>query len=95
VNILIDGRIVGTLNVSRQFPEAMFCVIVPQPGRHGFTVEASGTSESSGDSVELTGVGQGMIDVAPSDNFRLAVSVSGETWLVSMVKNDAAPSAQN
>lgn len=87
--ILVDGKIVGNLTVNSDFPDAQTTVTVPQPGQHSYTVEASANfyDPETGKPFFYTGAGQGMIQVHDGANFRLARSVSGNSWIVSLVES--------
>jgi hypothetical protein len=87
VSIHIDGRQVGQMTVTREFPTSAITVTIPSGGTHSYAVYAQATFEVDGQPVERTGVGQGMIDVAPSDHFRMQGGISGDTWLISLAEN--------
>jgi hypothetical protein len=87
VTILIDGTSVGTLTVNTYHPNARIRVTVPQPGRYSYTAEATAVFNRNGKLYSYTGTGQGMIDVKSGKNFRLAGSMSGNTWLISLMDN--------
>lgn len=86
VTIVIDGRVVGTLAVDRQYPSGMITVTVPEAGQHTYTVEARAVFDHEGELFELAGAGQGAISVGEGRQFRLAGSQTGSTWLVSLVE---------
>jgi hypothetical protein len=87
VTILIDGKSVGALTVNRYHPNAVMRVTVPQAERYSYTVEATTLFNINGKLYSYAGAGQGMIDVKSGKTFRLAGSMSGNTWLISLVDN--------
>jgi hypothetical protein len=87
ITILIDGKSVGTLTVNEYHPNARITVTVPQSGRYSYTAEATAVFHINGRLHPYAGTGQGMIDVKPGKNFRLAGSMSGNTWLISLMDN--------
>jgi hypothetical protein len=86
--VLIDGKNVGDLTVDRDYPNSKLTITVPQGGRHSYTVEADAKFNMQGRMVLLSGAGQGMIDVQPGRNYSLRGSISGNTWLVSIMQEN-------
>jgi hypothetical protein len=89
VTLLLNGRRIGMLSVNQHYPYSELPVTVPQEGRYSYTAEAAAVFETEGELVEYYGVGQGAIDVEGGKTFELAASVSGNTWLVTLL--DTAP----
>jgi hypothetical protein len=86
VTVLVDGRTVGDLTVNQDYPDSRMRVTVPNPGQHSYTAEATAVFNAEGNLIQYTGVGQGMIDVEPGKTYSLRGSISGNTWLVSIVE---------
>lgn len=84
VNVLIDGRFVGDLEVNQRNRRCRLPVFVPQEGLHSYHLESSAIFRFDGANREFTGVGQGTIDVRPGKVFSARGGVSGDTWLVSL-----------
>jgi hypothetical protein len=84
VMVLIDGKMVGTLNVNKDFPEAVLRATVPKPGTYSYTAEAQSVFNDQGKTFTYTGAGQGNISVASGKKFSLAGNFSGDTWLISL-----------
>jgi hypothetical protein len=83
VEVLIDGQSKGTLTVNQDYPKASLTVTVQHSGRYGYELRAVAYFE--GDESEWVGVGQGTIQVEPGKTFELEATMSGSTWLVSMI----------
>jgi hypothetical protein len=86
VTVLIDGRMVGNLSVNEQYSNASLTVTVPRPGRYSYTVESAAVFNVDGYRREMRGAGQGMIAVDSGKQYDLAGSLTGNTWLVSLVE---------
>lgn len=86
VTVLIDGRLVGTITVNEYYPSSVMNVTVPRSGQHSYTIEAQAVFYDQGQVFEYTGAGQGMIDVEEGKEFYLVATISGSTWLVSLVE---------
>jgi hypothetical protein len=86
VTVLIDGRMVGNLSVNEQYSNASLTVTVPRPGRYSYTVESAAVFNVEGYRRELRGAGQGMIAVDSGKQYDLAGTLTGNTWLVSLVE---------
>lgn len=86
VTVLIDGKRVGTLTINEHYPESMITVTVPQPGRYSYTVASSAVFNIGGGLHEIIGTGQGIISVTQGKEFELQGTISGNTWLVSLVE---------
>jgi hypothetical protein len=86
VVVLIDGRMVGNLTVNEHYSTASLTVTVPRPGRYSYTVESAAVFNVNGHQHELRGAGQGMIAVDSGKQYDLAGTLTGNTWLVSLVE---------
>ncbi len=88
VIVLLDGKRVGNLTVSAEFPYSEMTVTVPEAGQYSYTVEATAyfSNATTGKVFSYTGVGQGMIRVDEGTSFRLAGSTSGNSWVVTLVE---------
>lgn len=86
VSVLIDGKFVGTITVNEDYPNSVMNITVPSAGQHSYTLDAQAVFYDQGTAFEYSGAGQGMIDVSEGDEFDLAASISGSTWLVSLVE---------
>ncbi|MGH3697388.1 MAG: hypothetical protein ACRDRX_25965 [Pseudonocardiaceae bacterium] len=89
VTVLLDGRRVGHLTISADFPYSEMTVTVPRPGQYSFTVEATAwfVNGETGETFSYIGAGQGMVQVEDGNVFGLAGSVSGNTWVITLVKS--------
>lgn len=87
VTILLDGKIIGNLTVNEDFLYSEMSVTVPAPGPYTYTVEATARflDATTGEEFYYTGAGQGTIQVDHGKSFTIAGSVSGSTWLVTLV----------
>jgi len=96
VVVLIDGKLVGTLTVNKDFPEAVLRATVPEPGTYSYTAEAQSVFNNQGTPLTYNGVGQGNISVQSSKQFSVAGHFSGDTWLISLqeVEDSAVASQQ-
>jgi hypothetical protein len=81
VTVLIDGKNVGTLNVSPDFQDQVLKLNASQ-GMHSYTVSAKARFI---DGYIYTGVGQGTIDVVSGRTYEVAGDISGSTWLVTLI----------
>jgi hypothetical protein len=95
VTVLIDGRVKGQLTVDRQNPQSMLAITVPASGRYSYTIESKTVVAQEGRFYEYAGAGQGIINVVDGKRFDLALTSSGNTWLVTLVEADAARAAAN
>ena len=86
VSVFIDGNFVGTLTVNEDYPNSVINVTVPTAGSHSYTLDAQAIFYDQGQAFEYSGAGQGMIDVEEGDEFDLAASISGSTWIVSLIE---------
>lgn len=85
VSLLVDGKYVGNVTVNQDYPDSTLTVTVDAPGRHSYTAEAKAVFlDQDGSEVELSGAGQGMVDVQPGRTYSLRGSMSGAAWLVSI-----------
>lgn len=82
VTILLDGRRVGTLTISEEYPDAMISVTVPQTGRYSYTAEATTAFVFDGERHQVIGAGQGTINVKPGKSFDLRGSPSSNNTLL-------------
>jgi hypothetical protein len=87
VTVLVDGKDLGNLSVSEQYPNARLRVAVPEPGQHSYTAEATAVFNIQGTAQQYDGAGQGMINVQPGKNYSLRGSITGDTWLVSIAED--------
>lgn len=88
VTVIIDGKNVGNLTVNEHYPSSKLMVTVPQRGQHSYTIDARAVFKSGEELVEYAGVGQGMINVESQKSFDVQGSISGSTWLVTMVETN-------
>jgi hypothetical protein len=95
VSINVDGRQVGQITVTREFPTSAITVTIPSGGTHSYSVNAQATFDVDGQPVEHIGVGQGMIDIQKGDHFHMEGGISGNTWLISLVENGTDQLANN
>jgi hypothetical protein len=84
VTILIDGKDVGNLTVSQDYPHSKIRVTVPHSGQHSYTAEATTIFSGSQGQFRYDGAGQGMIDVQRGKTYSLRGSVTGNTLFVSL-----------
>jgi hypothetical protein len=82
VTILLDGRRVGTLTVTEEYPDAMISVSVPQTGRYSYTAEATTAFNIDGERHDVIGAGQGTINVKPGKSFDLRGSPNSNNTLL-------------
>jgi len=61
-------------------------VTTKTPGRYSFTVESAAVFNFNGELRELRGAGQGMIDVDSGKQYDLEGTITGNTWLVTLVE---------
>jgi hypothetical protein len=85
VTVLIDGKDVGNLTVNRQYPNSRLLVMVANPGQHSYSVESTAVFYIQGTPVRYTGAGQGIINVENGRSYSLRGSITGNTWLVSLL----------
>lgn len=69
--ILIDGNLVGHLVVNPDFPALELPVTVAKAGLHSFSAESTVKQTDKGQTVQLSCVGVGMIDVQHGARFSL------------------------
>jgi hypothetical protein len=84
VSILIDGKDVGNLTVSQDYPHCKIMVTVPHSGQHSYTVEATTIFSDAQGRFRYNGAGQGMIDVQRGKTYSLRGSITGNTLFVSL-----------
>jgi hypothetical protein len=84
VTILIDGKDVGNLTVSQDYPHSRIMVTVPHAGQHSYTAEATTIFSSPQGPFRYDGAGQGMIDVQRGKTYSLRGSITGTTLFVSL-----------
>jgi len=94
VTVLIDGRVKGQLTVDKHNRQAMLAVTVPATGRYSYTVESKTVVDYQGRLYEYPGTGQGMINVEDGKRFDLALTTSGNTWLVTLMDHSERAAAQ-
>jgi hypothetical protein len=87
ITILIDGKIKGQLTADRQNSQAMLSIAVPQPGKYSYMVDATRVVNIRGRLYTFTGAGQGTINVEYGEKFSLVESITGDTWLLSIMDN--------
>ena len=85
ITVIINGKVVGTLTVNQHYPTSAITVTVPQEGQYSFTAKAKSVVNIRGKLTEVTGAGQGMINVTSGKVFSIADSVSGNTWFISLI----------
>lgn len=88
VTVLVDGRNVGNLTVSDEYPSSQLRVTVPKAGPHSYTAEATAIFNVQGYRVQYTGAGQGMINVQQGKTYSLRGSMTGNEWLVSLEEEE-------
>ena len=87
VKVVIDGTSVGTMTVSAAHPHSEMLVSVPREDRYGYHLTARAVFLNGSDRlVEYVGTGQGYINVKSGMEFSLEGTISGETWLASLVE---------
>ena len=94
VTVLIDGRVKGQLTVDKHNRQSMLSVTVPVSGRYSYTVESKTVVNYEGRLYEYPGTGQGMINVEDGKRFDLALTTSGNTWLVTLMDHSERAVAQ-
>lgn len=82
VDIIIDGRSRGSIVVDQSRPEASMTITMP-PGRYSYTVNAVALFSNQ---QTFFGTGQGIIEVGEGKEYDLQASISGSTWLVTLVE---------
>lgn len=87
--VLIDGEIKGKLAADLTDPESMLLVTLPHRGRYSYSIDASRTVNVDGQFYRFSGIGQGMIDAEDGKRFDLVESMSGDTWLVTIMESPA------
>ena len=85
VTIVLNGRRVGTLTVNEHYPNSELSVTVPRAGQYSYTAEAAAIFHAEGGLREYFGAGQGVIEVEAGKIFDLVASMSGDTWLISLM----------
>lgn len=90
VTILLDGKRIGNLTVSSEFPYSEITATVPEAGRYSYSIEATAYffDAATEDIFLYTGVGQGMIQVDDKSSFTLVGLISGNLWLVTLVEQE-------
>lgn len=86
VTVLIDGRNVGTLSVDQNNRTDEIDVSVDAPGRYSYTASADAVFQDQAGQFELSGTGQGTIEVSDGKVFVLGGTFSGSTWQISLVE---------
>lgn len=89
VTVLLDGKRVGDLVVSSESSYSEITVTVPEAGQYSYSIEATANffDAATGNIFPYTGIGQGMIQVDNGSSFMLAGSISGNSWLVTLVES--------
>lgn len=87
VTVVIDGKVVGTLKVDVDFPSDEMTLIAPEEGNYTYHLEAEANfyDPATNTIYPVSGVGQGTVYVSEGAVFRLAGSMSGQTWVVTLV----------
>ncbi len=88
VSVLIDGKFIGQLTVTQDFPESVLRVTVPRAGTYSYTVEAIATFVVNSSYITIKGAGQGNIAVEQGKVFDLVGSISGNTWYISLQQRE-------
>jgi len=86
VTVVIDGKDVGTLTINEHYPNSRLKVTVPKPGQISYSLASAAVLNINGELFEYNGVGQGIINVEQGKDFSLHGSVSGNTWLITMIE---------
>ncbi len=86
LTIIIDGKNIGTLSASQQYPTSMLKVTVPMRGRCSYTVDGGISYFYRERMIELPCMGQGMIDVESGKKFDLGSSISGNTCTITILE---------
>jgi|SRR5882672_10288917 len=84
VTILVDGKDIGNLTVSQDYPHCKIRVTVPHSGQHSYTAEATTVFSGPQGQFRYDGAGQGMIDVQRGKTYSLRGSITGNTLFVSI-----------
>ncbi|HWZ97756.1 MAG TPA: hypothetical protein VN025_08355 [Candidatus Dormibacteraeota bacterium] len=85
ITIMIDGKLKGQLTADSQHTQAMLTIAVPQPGRYSYTVDATRVVNIGGTLYTYYGAGQGTINIEYDEKFCLVESMTGDTWLISIM----------
>lgn len=85
ITIMIDGKIKGQLTADSQHTQAMLTITVPQPGRYSYMVDATRVVNIGGTLYTYDGAGQGTIYVEYGEKFCLVESITGDTWLLTIM----------
>jgi hypothetical protein len=84
--VTINGQQAGVLTIDQTNPTDEISHTVPEPGTYSYTIEATGVVQDAyGASHQLTGFGQGNIEVEQGSDYALSGNISGNTWQVSLV----------
>ncbi|RZB28978.1 MAG: hypothetical protein AEth_01582 [Candidatus Argoarchaeum ethanivorans] len=86
VTVVIDGKDVGTLTINEHYPNSRLKVTVPKPGQISYSLVSAAVFDINGELFEYNGVGQGIITVEQGKDFSLYGSVSGNTWLITIIE---------
>jgi len=83
VELTIDGRQMGTINVDAYTKDAFMRVSVPEGGPHPYSVQAKAIFKGQdGKPVEVLGSGEGTLNVEPGKEYELAGEMKGNTWQI-------------
>jgi hypothetical protein len=88
VTVILDGKNVGNLTVNEHYPNSKLMVTVPRRGQYSYSIDVRAVFRSGEELVEYAGVGQGMINVEPKKNYDVQGTISGNTWLVTLVETE-------
>jgi hypothetical protein len=72
----IDGRMVGTLTVDTVHQESSVTVTVPEPGQYDYSLDSQATFDLDGEPIELSGHGEGQINVEEGSSFKMRYEFS-------------------
>jgi hypothetical protein len=87
VTVVFDGSVVGTLKVDTDFPSDEMTLTAPEEGNYTYHLEAEANFyDPESDTIfPYSGVGQGTVYISEGAVFRLAGSMSGDTWAITLI----------
>lgn len=75
VEVRVDGKTVGTLNIDLVHPTASLTVTVPRAGSYAYELRSTTYLEYQDGTYELDGEGNGQIDVTASKSFAVVYTM--------------------
>jgi hypothetical protein len=84
ITMIIDEKMVGTLTVNQNYPEASLTVTVPNPGRYPFKADARAVFN---DGVERTCAGEGEVDISDGKSFSIVANLSNNSCSLALLED--------